>query len=209
MELLLIPSQVDLSKQNEFKVLRMQAKEIKPGAVVVSQDIPVLIETVQVQTPSARGAATLYKFRGRNLVTKQKIDITLKGTESLEAADFERRPVKLMYVDGQQVHFLDQNDFNQHTIDRELVADEMLYVTEALEGMLALVYNDECVGIQLPSAVELNVTECDPGVKGNSATNRTKPATLETGLVVQVPEYLSSGQRIKVDTRTGEFLSRA
>ena len=187
----------------------MQAKEIKPGAVVVSQGIPVLIQSMQVQTPSARGAATLYKFRGRNLVSKQKIDITLKGSESLDAADFERRPVKLMYSDGQQVHFLDQNDFNQHAIDREIVADEMLYITEELEGMLALIYNDECVGIQLPSAVELNVTECDPGVKGNSATNRTKPATLETGLVVQVPEYLAMGQRIKVDTRTGEFLSRA
>ncbi len=186
----------------------MQAKEIKPGAVVVSQGIPVLIQSMQVQTPSARGAATLYKFRGRNLVSKQKIDITLKGSESLDAADFERRPVKLMYSDGQQVHFLDQNDFNQHAIDREIVADEMLYVTEELEGMLALIYNDECVGIQLPSAVELNVTECDPGVKGNSATNRTKPATLETGLIVQVPEYLAMGQRIKVDTRTGEFLSR-
>ncbi|MCP3694356.1 MAG: elongation factor P [Planctomycetaceae bacterium] len=186
----------------------MQAKEIKPGAVVVSQGIPVLIQSMQVQTPSARGAATLYKFRGRNLVSKQKIDITLKGSESLDAADFERRPVKLMYSDGQQVHFLDQNDFNQHAIDREIVADEMLYITEELEGMLALIYNDECVGIQLPSAVELNVTECDPGVKGNSATNRTKPATLETGLIVQVPEYLAMGQRIKVDTRTGEFLSR-
>ena len=186
----------------------MQAKEIKPGAVVVSQGIPVLIQSVQVQTPSARGAATLYKFRGRNLVSKQKIDITLKGSESLDAADFERRPVKLMYSDGQQVHFLDQNDFNQHAIDREIVADEILYITEELEGMLALIYNDECVGIQLPSAVELNVTECDPGVKGNSATSRTKPATLETGLVVQVPEYLAMGQRIKVDTRTGEFLSR-
>jgi len=186
----------------------MQAKEIKPGAVVVSQGIPVLIQSMQVQTPSARGAATLYKFRGRNLVSKQKIDITLKGSESLDAADFERRPVKLMYSDGQQVHFLDQNDFNQHAVDREIVADEMLYITEELEGMLALIYNDECVGIQLPSAVELNVTECDPGVKGNSATNRTKPATLETGLVVQVPEYLAMGQRIKVDTRTGEFLSR-
>jgi elongation factor P len=187
----------------------MQAKEIKPGAVVVSQEIPVLIQSVQVQTPSARGAATLYKFRGRNLVSKQKIDITLKGSESLEAADFERRPVKLMYSDGQQVYFLDQNDFNQHAIDRDIVANEMQYVTEELEGMLALIYNDECVGIQLPSAVELNVTECDPGVKGNSATNRTKPATLETGLVIQVPEYLGMGQRIKVDTRTGEFLSRA
>ena len=204
-----ILSQVDLSKRHGFKVLTMQAKEIKPGAVVVSQEIPVLIETVQVQTPSARGAATLYKFRGRNLVTKQKIDITLKGSESLAAADFERRPVKLMYSDGQQVHFLDQNDFNQHAIDRELVANEMRYVTEALEGILALIYNDECVGIQLPSAVELDVTECDPGVKGNSATSRTKSATLETGLIVQVPEYLSMGQRIKVDTRTGEFLSRA
>ena len=74
----------------------MQAKEIKPGAVVVSQEIPVLIQTVQVQSPSARGGATLYKFRGRNLVTRQKIDITLKGNESLDAADFERRHVKLM-----------------------------------------------------------------------------------------------------------------
>ena len=187
----------------------MQAKEIKPGAVVVCQEIPVLIQSVQVQTPSARGAATLYKFRGRNLVSKQKIDITLKGSESLEAADFERRPVKLMYSDGQQVYFLDQNDFNLHAIDRDIVTNEMQYVTEELEGILALIYNDECVGIQLPSAVELNVTECDPGVKGNSATNRTKPATLETGLVVQVPEYLAMGQRVKVDTRTGEFLSRA
>ncbi|HIN95477.1 MAG TPA: elongation factor P [Planctomycetes bacterium] len=187
----------------------MQAKEIKPGAVVVYQQIPVLIETIQVQAPSARGAATLYKFRGRNLLSKQKMDITLKGGESLEAADFERRPVKLMYTDGQQAHFLDQGDFNQFAIDREIVLNEMQYVTEELEGILALIYNDECVGIQLPSAVELTVTECDPGVKGNSATHRTKPATLETGLIVQVPEYLAMGQRIKIDTRTGEFLSRS
>jgi elongation factor P len=75
--------------------------------------------------------------------------------------------------------------------------------------MQALIYNDECVGLQLPTSVELKVTECDPGIKGNSATSRTKPAKLETGLVVQVPEYLSQGEMVKVDTRTGEFLSRA
>ena len=74
---------------------------------------------------------------------------------------------------------------------------------------MALIYNDECVGIQLPVAVELEVTECDPAVRGNSATSRTKPATLETGLIVQVPEYLKQGEKIKVDTRNGEFLSRA
>jgi elongation factor P len=72
-----------------------------------------------------------------------------------------------------------------------------------------LIYNGECVALQLPTTVVLKVIECDPGVKGDSATSRTKPARLETGLMVQVPEYLSQGETIKVDTRTGEFLSRA
>lgn len=187
----------------------MLAKEIKPGAVVVYRDAPVLILNVTVQTPSARGAATLYKLRGRNLVTRQKTDITLKGGESLEAADFRKRPVKMMYTDPTHLHLLDQEDFNQYSVALEDVAEQIPYITEELEGMTALIYNDECVGVQLPTAVTLTVTQCDPYVKGNSATGRTKPATLETGLVVQVPEYLSEGERIKVDTRTGEFLSRA
>ena len=161
-----------------------------------------------VQTPSARGAATLYKFRGRNLISKQKIDITLKGGESLDEADFERRSVKLMYTDPTHMHLLDQSDYNQYSILLEEVDREIKYITEDLDGVLALIYNDQCVGIQLPTAVTLTVTECDPSVKGNSATARTKAAILETGLEVQVPEYLSQGERIKVDTRNGGYLSR-
>ena len=187
----------------------MLAKEIKSGAVVVFNGAPVIITSVTVQTPSARGAATLYKYRGRNLVTKQKVDITLKGTESLEAADFEKRAVKLMYVDATDMHLLDQEDYNQFSLPLGDVEEERQYVTEELEGVQALIYNDECVGIQVPTTVELTVTQCDPGVKGDSATKRTKPATLETGLIVQVPEYLSEGERIKVDSRTGEYISRA
>ena len=187
----------------------MQAKEIKPGTAVNFEGSPVLIESVSVQTPSARGAATLYKFRGRHLVTRQKTDITLKGGESLEQADFSKRSVTLMYCDAAHMHLMDQADYNQFAVSLEDVERERMYVTEALEGMLALVYNGQCVGIQLPTAVELTVTECDPAIRGNSATARTKPATLETGLIVQVPEYLKEGERIKVDTRTGEFLSRA
>jgi elongation factor P len=187
----------------------MLAKEIKTGAIVNHNGAPVLIETINVQSPSARGAATLYKYRGRNLVTRQKVDITLKGTESLDEADFQRRPVKMMYTDPEHVHLMDEADYNQYALELTLAEREMNYVTEELEGILALVYNDECVGIQLPTAVELEVMQCDPGVKGNSATGRTKPATLSTGLIVQVPEYLAQGERIKVDTRTGEFLSRA
>lgn len=187
----------------------MQAKEIKPGAVVVYNDSPILIESMNVQSPSARGAATLYKFRGRNLVTKQKTDITLKGGDVLGEADFQRRPVKLMYSDATDMHFLDDQDFNEWTLPLEEVGNATDYISEGLEGILCLVYNDECIGVQLPTTIELTIAKCDPGVRGNSATGRTKPATLETGLIVQVPEFIKQGERIKVDSRTGEFLSRA
>lgn len=187
----------------------MLAKDIKPGAVVNHNEVPVLIESVSVQSPSARGAATLYKYRGRNLLNRQKVDITLKGTESLNEADFERRAVKMMYTDPTHLHLLDQETYNQYSVELGDVQEQLPYVTESLEGMLALIYNDECIGVKLPTTVELLVTECDPGVKGDSATKRTKPATLETGLVVQVPEYLTQGERVKVDSRTGDYISRA
>jgi elongation factor P len=186
----------------------MLAKEIKPGTVVNHNSAPHLIESVTVQSPSARGSATLYKFRARNLVSKQKTDITLKGTDGLDDADFARREVTFMYADTESVHFLDTADYNQYTIPRADVANELQYITENLQGMLALIYNGECVGVQLPTAVDLKITECDPAIKGNSATARTKPATLETGLIVYIPEYLKQGETIRVDTRTGEFLSR-
>jgi len=187
----------------------MLAKEIKPGSVVNYQGSPVLIQTVAVQTPSARGAATLYKFRGRNLVTRQKQDFVLRGTESIEEADFERRSVKLMYIDSVALHLMDSGDYNQYSISLEEVTGERPYITEQLDGILALLYNGECVGLQLPTTIELEITTTDPAVKGDSATKRTKPATLETGLVVHVPEYLKNGERIKVDSRSGQYISRA
>lgn len=187
----------------------MQAKEIKSGTIVVFQEQPALIESVSVQSPSARGASTLYLFRARHVVTGQKIDIKLKGGESLEQADFERRPVSVMYSDATTLFLLDQTDYQQYELPLDDVQEELQYVTEGLEGILALIYNEQCVAIQIPNTVELTVAQCDPAVKGNSATSRTKPATLETGLTIQVPEYLKEGERVKVDTRTGEFLSRA
>ncbi|MDR0608546.1 MAG: elongation factor P-like protein YeiP [Planctomycetaceae bacterium] len=187
----------------------MIAKEIKRGEVVVYNGSPCMIESVNVQSPSARGAATLYKFRARNLVTKQKADITLKGTESLDTADFQRREVKYLYSDTDECIFMDNLDYNQYSLKKSEIEEEMQYISEELEGIRALIYNDECVGIEIPTAVSLKVVKCDPAVRGNSATSRSKPATLETGLEIQVPEYLNEGEIIRVDTRTGDFLSRA
>ena len=114
-----------------------------------------------------------------------------------------------MYADGSHVHFLDRNNYEQYALPAAEISEQMRFVTESLEGIQALVYQQQCVGIQLPLTVELKVTQCDPGVRGNSATSRTKPATLETGHVLRVPEYLAQCETIKVDTRTGEYLSRA
>ncbi|HVA46566.1 MAG TPA: elongation factor P [Pirellulales bacterium] len=188
---------------------RMLAKEIKRGMIVNYSCAPCIIETIAVQSPSARGAATYYKYRARNLISKQKVDITLKGGESLDEADFEKRPVKFMYSDGSYLHFLDQTDFNQHSLPAADLQEQASYLNEELEGVTALFYNNECVGIDIPQTVVLKIAECDPYVKGNSATGRTKPAKLETGLMIHVPEYLAQGELVKVDTRTGEFLSRA
>jgi elongation factor P len=187
----------------------MLAKEIKPGTVVNFNEAPHMIEGMMVQSPSARGGATYYKFRARNLLTKQKADITLKGTEGLNEADFGRREVTFMYADNDTAHFLDGGDYNQYSIPRADVATELQYITEDMPGLLALIYNDQCVGVQLPTAVDLKIAQCDPAVKGNSATSRTKSATLETGLIVQVPEYLKEGEMIRIDTRSAEFLARA
>ncbi len=187
----------------------MIAKDIKRGFVVNYNGAPCMIETLNVQSPSARGAATVYKFRARNLSTKQKVDITLRSGDSLDEADFERRAVKYLYSDATHLHFMDEQDYNQYPVAQEDVVEESKFLTEALGGVLVLIYNDQCIGIQLPTTVELKVTQCDPGIKGASATARTKPATLETGLVVQVPEYLAEGETIKVDTRSAEYLSRA
>jgi elongation factor P len=187
----------------------MLAKDIKTGTVVVYEGNPVIIQGIQVQSPSARGAATLYLFRARNALTRNKIDMKLKGTDNLEEADFARRNVQMMYTDATHMFLIDQEDYQQYEVPLEDVQQELPYMTEGLEGIKALIYNDACIGIELPTTVELKITQCDPSVKGNSATSRSKPATMETGLIIQVPEYIKEGETLKIDTRTGEFLSRA
>ncbi|MBO7679148.1 MAG: elongation factor P [Thermoguttaceae bacterium] len=187
----------------------MIAKDMKRGDIIVQNGQPIIVENVQVQTPSARGAATLYKFRCRNLITKDKVDLKTKGTDMFEDADFRKRAVSFSYADGSDVHFMDKEDYNDYAIAKEDVANEMQFVTDGLDGIYALIYEERCVAIDLPAAVDLKVVECDPAARGNSATSRSKPAKVETGLSVMVPEYLENGEIIKIDTRTGEFLGRS
>ncbi|WP_169976984.1 elongation factor P [Tautonia rosea] len=184
------------------------AKDFKKRMVVEIDGQPHLIEQIVVQTPSARGAATLYKVRARNLKTRQRLDKTYKGTDTLAESSFERRPIQYLYRDDEQFHFMDAQNFEQFSMPAESLEDQSPFMTENMEGVEALVVDEQPIGIEIPDVVELPVTETSPGVRGNSATGRTKPATLSTGHVVQVPEHLDQGVIVRVDTRTGEYLGR-
>ena len=184
------------------------AKDFKRRMVVDIDGTPHMIEHIQVQSPSARGAATLYKVKARNLKTRVKIDRSFKGTESLNEASFERRPVEYLYRDADGFHFMDAADYNQFSLKTEDVEDFIPFMTENMAGVQSLVVDEEVIGIEIPDTVDLKITDTAPGVKGNSATGRTKPATLATGHVIQGPEHLEPGVLVKVKTDTGEYLGR-
>jgi elongation factor P len=186
-----------------------RACELRKGSIVAIDGKPHIVEDLQVQTPSARGSATLYKVRYRNLQSKQKADRSYRGDDMVPDADFERRDVQFSYVRGDEYVFTDTSDYSELSIKADDIEEERPYLREEMEGIKALLSEGQVLGIELPPAVDLKVVECDPSMRGASVTARTKPAKLETGLTVQVPEYLSAGETVRVDTRTGRFLSRA
>jgi len=186
-----------------------RASDLKKGDVVRLDGDPHIVETVKVQTPSARGAVTLYKLRFRNLKSKRKVDQSLHGDDVLAEADFERRPVQYLFGDASSITFMDLQDYSQFTLTKDEIEEEWPYLSEGLEGLISISSEGRVLGLEVPTFVDLEIVDTRPSVKGGSVTARTKPATLSTGLVVQVPEYMSAGEIIRVDTRTGEYASKA
>ncbi len=187
----------------------MKANEIKKGAVIEVDGQKVVVKQVTVQSPSSRSGSTLYKVKGQNVVSRQKFERSFKGDESVGEVDFVRRPVQLLFRDAEGCTFMDSESYEQFVVAEESLAEELPYISEGLEGMIALIADGVLLGIDLPTTVNLEIVECSPGIKGASASARTKPATLSTGLVVQVPEFLSQGELIKVNTETGDYMSKA
>ena len=187
----------------------LSASDLKRGDIVKIDGDPHLVETVKVQTPSARGALTLYKVRFRNLKTKRKVDQSLRGDDVLAEADFERRPVQYLFGDASGITFMDLRDYSQFTLAKDDLENEWPYLSEGVEGLEAISSEGRVLGLEVPTFVTLEIVETRPSVKGGSVTARTKPATLSTGFVVQVPEYMAVGELIRVDTRTGEYASKA
>ncbi len=186
-----------------------KACDLKKGSLVGINGLPHVLESLKVSTPSARGAASIYHFRFRNLVTKSKQDISCKGEEPFTDIDFERRPIQYLYKEADLYTFMDAEDFSQFSLPQVAIEEQILYLSEEMEGLFALMSDGKVLTIEVPQKVVLKIESCDPVMKGASVTARSKPAKCQTGLVVQVPEYLESGETIIVDTATGTYLSRA
>lgn len=186
-----------------------RASEIKNGMVIDIDGMPHVVKQIQVKSPSARGAATLYYIRYNNMRSGQKLDVTYKGEDLLKEADYERVPIQFSYEDGENWVFMNSEDYTQYEVSLADIEEQRGYITPDLQGMQALLMDGKLLSIQLPPSVELAIIDTPPAMKGASATSRSKPAVLSTGLEVQVPEYLETGEVIRIATATGLYQSRA
>ena len=186
----------------------MLVKQFNTGSIITVNNAPHIVENVEKHTPSARGAATIYKIRCRNLIDQTKTDLSCKGEDSYPEPDFRKSEVQFMNKEGDSFVIMDLANYDQYSLDKSIIGDAENYLIENMEGISALILEERVVGITLPDVVEQKLVECDPAIKGQSATNRGKSAKTETGLIIQVPEYMESGETVRIDTQTGKFLGR-
>jgi elongation factor P len=182
--------------------------DFKKGIVIQVDGAPCLILDVNFQSPSARGANTMVKTRYRNLITGQVLDKTFRSGDKVDEADFERHKGQFLYADGGRGVFMDLETYEQFEQEGESFEPISPYLLDGAEVQLGL-FQGRLVNIDLPMTVELEVVETAPVLKNATATSQTKEAVTQTGLKIQVPPYLEVGDRVKVDTRDGRFISRA
>ncbi len=175
----------------------------------MSLDLPEgLFNVVEFQHVKPGKGGAFVRTKLKNVRSGAVIERTYRADEKLEQAIIDKRDMQFLYRDGADFVFMDTTSYEQMTATPALLGDAPNYLKEGDEANLQM-YNDEIVGVDLPASVELTVAETEPGIQGDRVSGARKPATLQTGLVVQVPLFVNIGDVIKVDTRSGEYLTRA
>lgn len=184
----------------------ISASEFRNGATIeVDGDIFTVIEFQHVKP--GKGAAFV-RTKLKNLISGGTTERTFRPSEKMAKAHIDRKDMEYLYNDGELFHFMDNESYEQIAVNASDVGDALMFVKENVTVKI-LSHNGSVFGIEPPILVELDIVDTEPGFKGDTATGATKSATLETGAQVNVPLFLSVGEKIKVDTRTGEYLGRA
>jgi elongation factor P len=167
-----------------------------------------LYDVVEFQHVKPGKGGAFVRTTLKNVRTGAVVDRTFRGGEKVERAMIDKREMQFLYRDGDDYVFMDNASYDQLNVNVDQLGSSTDYLVESANAVLNL-FNDEIVGVDLPAAVELDITETEPGVQGDRVSGARKPATLQTGLVVQVPLFVNPGDRVKVDTRTGDYITRA
>lgn len=179
--------------------------EFKNGLKVMIDNTPCSIVDCEFVKPGKGQAFTRVKIR--NLKTGRVVERTYKGGESLPSADVTEAEMQYLYNDGELWHFMVPDNFEQYAMTRETLADALQWLKEQ-DICTVTLWNNEPIQVMPPNFVTLTIVETDPGVRGDTSGGGGKPATLDTGAVVRVPLFVQTGEMIKIDTRTGEYVSR-
>ena len=184
----------------------IQATRMKKGMLIkVGEDLFRVLELQHVTPGNLRG---FVRVKFRNIRTGTLSDQKLRSEDSVERATLDERAMQYLYRDGDSYHFMDTESYEQLHISEEALGDAVNYIIP--DAVISVeFYGSEPVGIELPVTVDLKVEDTAPGIKGATASAQVKPARLETGLVVQVPPFVNTGDKVRVSTETGEYLSRA
>jgi elongation factor P len=183
----------------------MQTTDIRKGIKIQIDGVPFAVVDHQFVKPGKGQAFT--RARIKNLTTGAVIERTWKSGESVELADVETRKMTFSWDEGDSLVFMDTSTGDQINVMKDKVGDEARFISEGLDCEVTI-YNGIPIGIELPSSVVLQVTESEPGIKGDTASGATKPAKVTTGAVINVPLFIKEGEWIKVDTSTGGYLER-
>ena len=167
-----------------------------------------VFQIIEFQHVKPGKGAAFVRTKIKNVITGAVVEKTFRPTEKLEKAHVERKDMNYSYEDGGLYYFMDMETYETIPISAEMIGDSLKFVKENMTCKI-LSYKGEVFGIEPPNFVELEVTNTEPGVKGDTATGATKPATLETGATIMVPLFINENEIIRVDTRTGEYMERA
>lgn len=179
--------------------------DFKRGLWIEVDGDPWLILDVNRQSPTSRQGQLIVKVKIRNPKTGNVQDKSFRGGDKVNEPNVEERSVQYLYKDTEGYHFMDSESYEQFCLGEDQLGDATLYLVDNLE-LSAMLLDEAVIGVQVPAQVELKVTDCPPPTKGHTST---KKATCETGLVIQVPDYLEQGEVVRVDTSEGRFLQRA
>ncbi len=184
----------------------LSTSEFRKGLKIEIDGVPyTIVEFLHVK-PGKGGAFVRTKIK--NLMTGKVLDQTFRSGEKVEKPDLVEREMQFLYREGDTFHLMDNETYEQLALTAEQLGDAVLFLTENL-NVKVLFFNQQPVTAEVPNFVELTVAQTEPGVKGDTASGGSKPATLESGAVIQVPLFINEGDRLKVDTRTGNYIERA